>query len=130
MSRAEVSERLRNPRHELDRLLGYSACDSMDSLVQSWSDGLNRKPLEGVDQRNHETLQPIAVLLDPFSFHLVQDLAHLLRRKFLMVQKRNEAGDGPLEINIVFPERVISINEQGLAHRFHCLLILAAKEWK
>ncbi len=31
-----------------------------------------------------------------------------------MVQKRNEAGDGALEINVVFPERVVGVDQQSL----------------
>ncbi len=31
-----------------------------------------------------------------------------------MVQKRNEVRDGALEIDVVFPERVVGIDQQGL----------------
>ena len=31
-----------------------------------------------------------------------------------MIQKRDEAGDGALEINVVFPEGVVGVDEQGL----------------
>jgi hypothetical protein len=31
-----------------------------------------------------------------------------------MIQKRYESGDSALEINVIFPERVIRVDEQGL----------------
>jgi hypothetical protein len=40
-----------------------------------------------------------------------------------MVQKRNEIRNGPLEVNVVLPQRVIGIDEQGLwADRIGTLL--------
>jgi hypothetical protein len=31
-----------------------------------------------------------------------------------MIEERNELLDGPLEINIVLPERVVGVDEEGL----------------
>ncbi len=31
-----------------------------------------------------------------------------------MIEERNEAGDGPLEVNIVLPESVVGVDEEGL----------------
>jgi hypothetical protein len=35
----------------------------------------------------------------------------------MVVEERNEVGDGALEVNVVFPERVVGVDEQGLAGR-------------
>jgi hypothetical protein len=32
-----------------------------------------------------------------------------------MVEERNKLGDRPLEIDVIFPERVIGIDEQSLS---------------
>src|SRR5208283_3965762 len=37
-----------------------------------------------------------------------------LRRVLAMVEERNELGDRPFEIDVIFPERVIGIDEQSL----------------
>jgi hypothetical protein len=44
---------------------------------------------------------------------------------FAVVEKRDELGDRPFKINIVFPERVIGVNEQSLGAVFspHFLMI-------
>jgi hypothetical protein len=36
-----------------------------------------------------------------------------------MIQKRNEVGDGPLKVDVVFPKRVVGVNEQDLAAILH-----------
>ena len=51
---------------------------------------------------------------DGFSLHVVQHRANHLGRVLTVIEKRNEIGDRPFEINIVFPERVIGIDEQSL----------------
>jgi hypothetical protein len=34
-----------------------------------------------------------------------------------MIQERNEAGDGALEIDVVLPERVVGVDEEGLGRQ-------------
>ena len=51
---------------------------------------------------------------DALTLHIVQNLANLLGRIFMMVQKRYKTGDGALEINIVFPQGVIGVDKQRL----------------
>src|SRR5208282_2502486 len=46
--------------------------------------------------------------------HVVQYQANRLRRVFAMVEERNELGDRSFEIDVVFPERIIGIDEQSL----------------
>jgi hypothetical protein len=33
-----------------------------------------------------------------------------------VIQERNEVGDGAFKVNIIFPERVIRVDEQDLRH--------------
>lgn len=51
---------------------------------------------------------------DAFTLHIVENFANLLGRIFMMVQKGYKTGDGAFEIDIVFPQRVIGVDEQGL----------------
>jgi hypothetical protein len=44
----------------------------------------------------------------------VEGLAHLGGGVLVMVEVADEAGDGALEVDIVFPEGIVGVNEQGL----------------
>jgi hypothetical protein len=33
-----------------------------------------------------------------------------------MIQERDEASDGALEVDVVLPERVVGVDEEGLGH--------------
>ena len=59
-------------------------------------------------------MQAVAVFDDGFSLHVVQHQPNHLGRALAVVEKRNELRDRPFEINVVFPESVISIDEQSL----------------
>ena len=61
-----------------------------------------------------EAVQAVAVLHDAFALDVVEHFAHLLGRKFVMIQKRDEARDRALEVDVVFPERVVGVDEEGL----------------
>src|SRR5260221_10857669 len=61
-----------------------------------------------------ETAQAVSLLPDAFSLHVVEHLAHLLGRKLVMIEKRNEARNGPLEVDVVFPQRVVGVDEESL----------------
>src|SRR6476469_9075748 len=61
-----------------------------------------------------KAVHSIAVPDDAVAFDVVQHAAHLLRRVVLVVQELDEVGDGTLEVDVVFPERIVSINQQVL----------------
>jgi hypothetical protein len=64
-----------------------------------------------------KAVETITVFGDALSFHVVEDFPDLLGRELVMIQKRNEMSDGSLEVNIVFPERVVGIDEKSLGDR-------------
>ena len=33
----------------------------------------------------------------------------------MVIEKRNEAGDRPLEVDVVLPERVVGVDQEGLS---------------
>ena len=52
---------------------------------------------------------------DGFALHGVEGLAHLGRRILVVVQIADEGGDGALEVDVVFPERIVGVDEQRLS---------------
>src|SRR5216684_5109150 len=61
-----------------------------------------------------EALQPVAVSDDALAFHVIENLAYLSGRILVMVQEGNELSNGTFEVDIVFPESVIGVDEKGL----------------
>ena len=51
---------------------------------------------------------------DALAFDIVQDLAYFSWRPLAMIQKRDEVRDRPFKIDIVFPKRIVRIDEKGL----------------
>ena len=99
-------------------MIGNGVRKAVDLRVQLRRHRFNAQPLEGVNQRMGEAVQAVAMFHDAFALHVVENFAHLLGRELVMIEKRNEAGDGPLEVNVVLPERVVGINEKRLGLMF------------
>ncbi len=76
--------------------------------------GRNAQALKRIDQRVREAVQAVAVRDDAFALDVVEHFAHLLGRELVMIEKRNEARDGALEVDVVLPERVVGVDEEGL----------------
>ena len=110
LSEAPCSRRIRRLEND-EVILGYHARLDPEAVGIGFVAFVT---LEGFDQRMCEAVQSIAVGEDGFTFYLVQHLAHLLRRIFVMIQERNKVGDGSLKVDIVFPQRIVGIDQQGL----------------
>ena len=61
-----------------------------------------------------EAVQSVAVSHDGLALHLVQHLAHLLGSVLVVIQERDEVGDGALKVDVVFPQRIVGIDQQRL----------------
>src|SRR6185312_13484921 len=85
-----------------------------DELMQLRRDRLFGKALKALDQRMREAVRPVTALQDRLALDLIQKCTDFMRRQVLMVQPLNEVGNGLVKVNIVFPERVVGVNEQGL----------------
>ena len=109
---AEILQRLWHARKNFDGMIGDLVSKAANPLMQFGSDRLDRKLLKSLDQRMREAVQAIAVLDDGFPLHVVQHQPNRLGRVFAMVEERNKLGDRPLEIDVIFPERVIGIDEK------------------
>ena len=66
-------------------------------------------------ERKTETLESIAVSSDGGALADVEAFAYFFYRMNTVVKIKDEGSDGSLEINIVFPKRIVRIDEQGLA---------------
>ena len=54
---------------------------------------------------------------DGFALDSVEGQAHLGGGVLVVVEVADEGGDGALEVDVVFPQRVVGVDEQGLAGR-------------
>ncbi len=99
---------------DLDRVFGDGVRESADGFVQRGGEWLDGQTLESLYQCVSETVKPVSVADNALAFDVVQNLTNLLGRVLMMIQKRNEIRDGALEVDVVFPERVIGVDEQRL----------------
>jgi hypothetical protein len=51
---------------------------------------------------------------DALALHIVENFAYLLGRELVVIEKRNKLRDGALEVNVVLPESVVGVDEEGL----------------
>ena len=65
-----------------------------------------------------EILRPIAVNLGVDELNFVQHITHLSRRERGMIQEFDKIIERALEINVIFPERVIRVEDQKPADHF------------
>src|SRR5690242_21868183 len=108
-------------------MIGNAVGEAHDLLVQLGRYGLKRYALERVHQGMGEAMHAVSVPDDAVALHLIQDFPHLLRRVGVVIEERDELGDGALEVDVVLPERVVGVNEQSLrvvdvhpvCHRFY-----------
>src|SRR5580658_6747618 len=100
MPSGQVMQGLRDLWQEFDWMVRHSVRKTGDLGVQLRRNGLHAKPLKRVHQCVRKAVQAVAMLHDAFALHIVEHLAYLLRRKLVVIEKRNEAGDRPLKVNI------------------------------
>src|SRR5438309_12018428 len=105
----QVIQRVWHAGNDLDRMFGNGMGETVYRLVQRWCERLGRQLLESPNQGVSEAVQAISVRDDAFAFNFVQNPANLLGRIFMMIQKRNEAVDRALEINVVYPDCVVGV---------------------
>jgi hypothetical protein len=112
---ASVGDGLGDAGQQLDLLVGDGLREADDAGVLLRGDGLVGELLEAGDQRLAEALEAVAVGLDGGVLDVVEVLADLLGRVHAVVEVGDERGDGALEVDVVLPQRVVGVEEQGLA---------------
>src|ERR1700733_931650 len=98
-------------------LIGDGVGKAVDLGVQFRRDRPDAQALKSIDQRMRKAVQAISMFQDAIALHVIEHFAHLLGRKLVVVQKRNEADDGPLKVNVVLPEGVVSVDEESLGNQ-------------
>jgi hypothetical protein len=118
----EIYERLADVREKFNLVVCDGIGKTQDMamlLVRHRSVG---KLLIAVKERASKAAEAIPVSRDRGMLTAVQMLTDFNRRMDLVVEKGDEGGNSTLEINVVFPEGVVGIDEQSLAGRSANLL--------
>jgi len=102
---------------ELDLLVGDGLGEALDATMFFGSERLVGELLEAGDERATKAAQAISVGLDGGVFDLVEVAADFFRSMDAMVEIGDEAGDCPLEVDVVLPKGVICVDEQSLIGR-------------
>src|SRR5579859_171746 len=110
----KIFQRLANFGKKFNGMILNRLGNTSDLPVQFRRHGNGAEALKGIDQRMGKALQAVSVLDDAFALHVIEDFADLFGRELVMIQEGNKARDGPLEVDVVLPERVVSVDEQRL----------------
>jgi hypothetical protein len=51
---------------------------------------------------------------DGFAFHGIEGFSHLCWRVLVVIEKADKCSNCALKVDVVFPERIVSIDKQGL----------------
>ena len=113
----QLGESCGNAGQEFDLLPGDGVGKAANALGFLFSHGLGAQALKAGDQRAGEAAETVAVGKDGFALDGVEGLAHFSRCVGVVIEVADEGGDGPLEVDVVFPEGVVGIDEQGLTRR-------------
>src|SRR5215469_18078425 len=97
-------------RQQLHGLLRNGMGKAMDGSVQCRGNRLGGKVLEGSHQGMREAIQSVAVTDNRLALHLIENLTNLDGSAFPVIQERNEIRNCPLEVDVVLPERVVSVD--------------------
>jgi len=107
----EVGEGGGNAGEQLDLLVGDGLGEAGDALVLVGGDGDVSELLEAGDQRLAEAIEAVAVSGDGGVLDAVEVLTYLFGGVDAVVEIGDEAGDGALEVDVVFPEGVVGVDQ-------------------
>ena len=114
MPLGEEVECFRDARQQLDRMIGYGLRKAGDALPLFDRRRLFRELGKAVDERTLKAGHAVSVCRDGCVFTAVQYLAHLGWGVPMMIEISDKAGDRALEIDVVFPQRIVGVDQQGL----------------
>ena len=98
-------------------MVSYGMGKTNDLGVQPRRDWLDAQPFKCIYQSVGKAVQAVPVGNDAFALDIIQHSTNLIRREFVVIQERDKARDGALEIDIVLPKRVVGVDEEGLGGR-------------
>ena len=113
----------------IELMVGHAVGEADDPFVLLLRQRLGGEFLKAVDQGFAEALESIAVLGYGGAFARVQVLANLFRRVDAVIEVGNERGDRALEVDVVFPQRVVRVEQQGLSRSDAKLFVVGLHIW-
>lgn len=111
----EVGEGEGDGGQEFDLLIGDGLGEADDALVAIGGDGAGGELLEAGDEGVAKALKAIAALGDGLALDGVEVFANLSGGVDAVVEVGDEGGDGALEVDVVLPEGVVGVEEEGLS---------------
>ena len=117
VARGEFVERGSNAGKKLDLLLGDGLGEAFNATVLFVCHGNVAELFEAGDQRPAEAVKPVTVCAYSVVLDSVEVAADFFRSVNSVIKIGDEAGDGTLEVDVVFPKSVVSIDQQGLVSR-------------
>jgi hypothetical protein len=114
MSLRKILQGFRDFGKELNVVVLDDACESEDLFVKLGGDRYRAEAFECIDKSVGKAVEAVSVLHDAFALDIIEHLADLLRRELVVVKERNETGDRALEVDVVLPEGVVGVDEEGL----------------
>lgn len=115
MASGEICQGGGDVGEEFDLLVGDGLGEVGDAVAFFRGNGSVGKLLKAGDEGVAEAVQAVAPGEDGGVFDAVEVAADLLGRVDAVVEVGDERGDGALEVDVVLPESVIRVDEQGLA---------------
>jgi hypothetical protein len=112
--RGEIGERGGDPVKQFDLLVGNGLGKTLDTAMFLRCNGTVRQLLKTADERAAKALKPVAMGQDGVVLDSVEMLANFFRSVDAMIEVGDEAGDGALEIDVVFPKSVVGVDEESL----------------
>lgn len=117
VARGQLGQGCSHAGQRLDLVLGDGLDEAQNACVFLRGDGGVRQLLEAGHQRAAEALEAVAVRSNRRVLNAVQVGAHLLGSVGAVVEVGDERRNRALEINIVLPQCVVGVEQQGLAGR-------------
>lgn len=114
---SELGQRFADAREQFDLLVGDGVGEADDALVFLVRYRFGGELLETADKGLAKAFETVAMCGDGGVFDLVQMATYLFRRIDAMVQIGDKTGNRPFEVDVVLPQRVISVEEESLAGR-------------
>ncbi len=112
---SEVAEGFIDLRQKFDLLLGDGIGEAYDAVALVLVHRFRAESFEARDKRAREAGQTVAVREDGFALDGVECLADFSGRVLVVVEVADEGGDGALEVDVVFPEGVVGVDEERLS---------------
>jgi hypothetical protein len=113
----EIGEGWGNVGEEFDLLISDGLGEAFYAAMLLLGDGDVGELLEAGDQRAAEAMQAISVGEDGRVLDTIEVAADLFGGVDAVIEVRDEAGNGAFEVDVVFPQRVVGVDQQSLIRR-------------